>query len=45
MHNPLRYGGKPVRLIHLNFDCLRARRYSVVPPVWLIAAMPSLCKR
>jgi hypothetical protein len=45
MDTPLRYGEKPVRLIHLNFNCLRARRYSVVPPVWLVAAMPSLLSR
>jgi hypothetical protein len=45
MHNPLRCGEKPVRLIHLNFNCLRARRYSVAPPVWLVAAMPSLLSR
>ncbi|HXP63185.1 MAG TPA: hypothetical protein VN829_21970 [Dongiaceae bacterium] len=45
MHNPLRCGEKPVRLIHLKFNCLRARRYSVAPPVWLVAVMSSLLSR
>jgi hypothetical protein len=45
MHNSSVRRQKPVRMIHLNFDRLRATRHSLILPPWFVTELAPLLSR